>query len=332
MRLKIHHRTEYSFATPVPYALQRVRRRSIGFTVGADGLAVRAPTWVTLSAVDAALREKSGWILRKLNESRERQQRIEAQWRGLIAPHLLAHLVVRPARRFAPAPHDWLLALLLLAFITSAALGPIVVEERTKRRWDVLLATPVGVESVLLGKVGGALWWIRYLIIGMGALLALLAAGIGFISLVLIPTGLTTLEDLPIFFLCGAALALPIASAIVFVIDRIQQYLLMVVAALTASASATSMRAAFATSAAAVLFVWVAEFTLAGILLALQVGATKLSDITYMLALAVLGPMVGYIIDMDLIHAVLYAAGTLLLREILIDTLWRWSLRKARPV
>lgn len=225
-----------------------------------------------------------------------------------------------------------LLALLLLAFITSAALGPIVVEERTKRRWDVLLATPVGVESVLLGKVGGALWWIRYLIIGMGALLALLAAGIGFISLVLIPTGLTTLEDLPIFFLCGAALALPIASAIVFVIDRIQQYLLMVVAALTASASATSMRAAFATSTAAVLFVWVAEFTLAGILLALQVGATKLSDITYMLALAVLGPMVGYIIDMDLLHAVLYAAGTLLLREILIDTLWRWSLRKARPV
>ncbi len=225
-----------------------------------------------------------------------------------------------------------LLALLLLAFITSAALGPIVVEERTKRRWDVLLATPVGVESVLLGKVGGALWWIRYLIIGMGALLALLAAGIGFISLVLIPTGLTTLEDLPVFLLCGAALTLPIASAVVFVIDRIQQYLLMVVAALTASASATSMRAAFATSAAAVLFVWVAEFTLAGILLALQVGATKLSDITYMLALAVLGPMVGYIIDMDLLHAVLYAAGTLLLREILIDTLWRWSLRKARPV
>ena len=32
----------------VAYALQRVRRRSIGFTVGADGLAVRAPTWVTL--------------------------------------------------------------------------------------------------------------------------------------------------------------------------------------------------------------------------------------------------------------------------------------------
>ena len=61
----------------VAYALQRVRRRSIGFTVGVDGLAVRAPTWVTLPAVDAALREKSGWILRKLDEARTRQQRIE---------------------------------------------------------------------------------------------------------------------------------------------------------------------------------------------------------------------------------------------------------------
>ncbi|WP_040330406.1 M48 family metallopeptidase, partial [Acidovorax delafieldii] len=61
----------------VAYALQRARRRSIGFTVGADGLAVRVPSWVTLSAVDAALREKSGWILRKLDEARARQQRQE---------------------------------------------------------------------------------------------------------------------------------------------------------------------------------------------------------------------------------------------------------------
>ncbi|WP_087748413.1 MULTISPECIES: M48 family metallopeptidase [unclassified Acidovorax] len=61
----------------VAYALQRVRRRSIGFTVGADGLAVRAPSWVTLQAVEAALREKSGWILRKLDEARARQQRSE---------------------------------------------------------------------------------------------------------------------------------------------------------------------------------------------------------------------------------------------------------------
>ena len=58
----------------VAYALQRARRRTIGFTVGADGLAVRAPSWVTLGAVDAALREKSDWILRKLSEARDRQR------------------------------------------------------------------------------------------------------------------------------------------------------------------------------------------------------------------------------------------------------------------
>ncbi|MDZ7864397.1 MAG: YgjP-like metallopeptidase domain-containing protein, partial [Acidovorax sp.] len=61
----------------VAYALQRARRRTIGFSVGPDGLSVRAPSWVTLAAIDAALREKSEWILRKLGEARERQQRME---------------------------------------------------------------------------------------------------------------------------------------------------------------------------------------------------------------------------------------------------------------
>lgn len=83
----------------VAYALQRVRRRSIGFTVGADGLAVRAPTWVTLAAVDDALRQKSGWILRKLGEARARQQRLEHMrilWQdGAVLPYLGAPLAVR---------------------------------------------------------------------------------------------------------------------------------------------------------------------------------------------------------------------------------------------
>ncbi|MBO9677072.1 MAG: M48 family metallopeptidase [Acidovorax sp.] len=59
----------------VAYQLQRARRRSIGFTVGPEGLSVRAPGWVTLAAVDAALQEKSGWILRKLGEADERRRR-----------------------------------------------------------------------------------------------------------------------------------------------------------------------------------------------------------------------------------------------------------------
>ena len=74
----------------VVYAFRRVRRKSIGFVVGPDGLAVSAPSWVGLAAVDAALRAKAAWILRKLADQRERSARAQsarADWRdgGAIA-------------------------------------------------------------------------------------------------------------------------------------------------------------------------------------------------------------------------------------------------------
>ena len=63
----------------VAYEFKRGQRRSIGFSVGAEGLAVRAPKWVVLSEVDAALQSKAAWILRKLQETRERHQRLSEQ-------------------------------------------------------------------------------------------------------------------------------------------------------------------------------------------------------------------------------------------------------------
>jgi predicted metal-dependent hydrolase len=60
----------------VGYALKRARRRSIGFVVGTEGLSVAAPRWVGHADIDAALREKSSWILRKLAEQQERAQRL----------------------------------------------------------------------------------------------------------------------------------------------------------------------------------------------------------------------------------------------------------------
>jgi len=76
----------------VAYRLQRARRRSIGFTVGQDGLAVRAPGWVTLAAVDAALQDKADWILRKLGEAQARQRHQEdariAWGDGALLPYL----------------------------------------------------------------------------------------------------------------------------------------------------------------------------------------------------------------------------------------------------
>jgi len=68
----------------VAYEFRRGKRRTIGFVVGPDGLVVSAPKWVPLHEVDAALREKSAWIVRKLGEARERQQRQDSariEWR-----------------------------------------------------------------------------------------------------------------------------------------------------------------------------------------------------------------------------------------------------------
>ena len=76
----------------VRYAFARGKRRTIGFSVGPDGLAVRAPRWTPLYEVDAALQEKAEWIMRKLRETRERttrQQEAQIEWaQGAEFPYL----------------------------------------------------------------------------------------------------------------------------------------------------------------------------------------------------------------------------------------------------
>ena len=96
---------------PVPYELRRARRRSIGFSVSAEGLRVSAPRWVTLGEIERVLHSKSGWILRKLAEQRERAQRLHAAriaWAdGCSLPYLGAPLTVRldPALKGRPLLH-----------------------------------------------------------------------------------------------------------------------------------------------------------------------------------------------------------------------------------
>ncbi|PKO61938.1 MAG: metal-dependent hydrolase [Betaproteobacteria bacterium HGW-Betaproteobacteria-18] len=93
----------------VAYEFKRGQRRSIGFSVGPHGLAVRAPKWVPLVEVDAALQEKSAWILRKLQESRERHARLAEHvidWRdGASLPFLGQAIVLKldPEHGFAAA-------------------------------------------------------------------------------------------------------------------------------------------------------------------------------------------------------------------------------------
>ena len=77
---------------PVSYRFERSRRRSIGFLVGPDGLVVRAPSWVPMREVDAAVQEKSVWIVAKLQQARQRQtEQFQAaiEWtHGAAVPYL----------------------------------------------------------------------------------------------------------------------------------------------------------------------------------------------------------------------------------------------------
>jgi hypothetical protein len=94
----------------VAFEFRVARRRSIGFSVGLEGLSVRAPRWVRRADVDEALHERAHWILDKLAEQRERAQRLEAarvQWReGASIPFLGEPVVLVVDPRVAGAALD----------------------------------------------------------------------------------------------------------------------------------------------------------------------------------------------------------------------------------
>jgi predicted metal-dependent hydrolase len=94
----------------VAYEFRVARRRSIGFSVGLEGLSVRAPRWVRRADVEDALQERSDWILAKLSEQQQRSQRLEAarvQWReGTSLPFLGEPVVLVIDPRVAGAVLD----------------------------------------------------------------------------------------------------------------------------------------------------------------------------------------------------------------------------------
>ena len=70
-------------ATTVDYRLLRSRRRSIGMEIDAQGLTVRAPRWVGIGQIEAALRERAAWILKHLGGwSQRRRDVLPVQWRS----------------------------------------------------------------------------------------------------------------------------------------------------------------------------------------------------------------------------------------------------------
>lgn len=62
----------------IDYRLLRSRRRTMIFSVSAEGLAVRAPYGMPMHTVEQAVQEKGRWIVRKLGGMQERQARVDA--------------------------------------------------------------------------------------------------------------------------------------------------------------------------------------------------------------------------------------------------------------
>jgi predicted metal-dependent hydrolase len=90
----------------VAYEFLRARRRTIGFSVGPDGLSVRAPRWTPVVEVEAAIQQKGRWILEKLDALRQRRALLESariEWRhGATLPYLGGQIVLQldPEHRF----------------------------------------------------------------------------------------------------------------------------------------------------------------------------------------------------------------------------------------
>ena len=81
----------------VAYEFKRGKRRTIGFSIGPDGLAVSAPKWVPLYDIDKAVAAKSAWILDKLQQTRERHKRLESariDWKNGASFRFLSREVV----------------------------------------------------------------------------------------------------------------------------------------------------------------------------------------------------------------------------------------------
>lgn len=82
----------------IGFVLLRSRRRSIGFVITDDGLRVTIPNWVTLGQADAAVREKSPWILAKLRDWHARKEQLaiaHTRWQaGGELPYLGKRIVL----------------------------------------------------------------------------------------------------------------------------------------------------------------------------------------------------------------------------------------------
>lgn len=90
----------------VAYEFKRGKRRTIGLSVGPEGLSVSAPRWTPLGEVDAMLHEKATWVLDKLQQAQKRAGEM-AKARTVWANGAELNFLGQPVRLVIDPAHDF---------------------------------------------------------------------------------------------------------------------------------------------------------------------------------------------------------------------------------
>jgi len=219
--------------------------------------------------------------------------------------------------------------LLLWLLLLGLTLGPAIVSERQNGTWQLLRTTPLTLDALILGRTSGALWWLRDLIRAMTGILWVVAIGVGMVTMVLTPVGgAQRSAGITTWLLCLGILVLPVICAGIYFAERAQQFALITVGGLALSASARSTRGAMTAASALAISIWLADASIAAMVITVHPGATAWAWSDW-LALLTLGPVAGYLSDLPILTAIGAAVATLVLREVIIRVLWRWTLFRA---
>lgn len=229
-------------------------------------------------------------------------------------------------------------SLLLWALPLALALAPLVARERQAQTWEILRATPYTCEEILLSRAQVALVSLRKALrplwhVQLHVLIAVLIGGGG---MVMLSGGLLTMADegklIQNNLLCFGVILVAALAIAAFVADRIQQFVLMAVAAIAASTATRSVRSATTAAIGAVLVACGVDLAI-GVVVLLAQPPGEVYDLTFsLLTMVLLGPPMGYLMELPPLMIVALIGGTLVVRAIAIRVLWRAALRHAERI
>lgn len=238
-----------------------------------------------------------------------------------------AACLLTPALLLVPSLGLWVVPL-------GMTLGAVIVREREGQTWDLLRVAPLDLETLVLCKARGALWWLIQPLRNLRTILVFMALlmGIG-LAISFFSTMDPNRQDLfgaeqAIFYSVTGGLIL--LGGALFLVDRVQQLVLMVLAALATSASTRSVRTALSGATVGALVAWGAEVGVTMVLLAALPDSAGRYSLLSVVAAIMLGPTAAFLIRLPFTGALLLIAVTLLVREIAVRALWQGTLYAAR--